>query len=952
MDIITIDFESFWSTEYSLSKMSPLEYVLGDQFETISCSIKVNHYPTDVFFGHDKVSRAFASIQDRISRGLLVAHNMSGFDAYVCAYVYGLRPRMWGCTQAMARPVFAKTVGLSLAKLVEHFRLGRKNNAVLMQTKGKHLADFTEAELEDMKTYNREDTDQCYALFQQLKPYMSAKEMWQVDALTRMRVEPKFQVDTNLLETALSVERDQKRKHVLSLARTMRTTPGLECSDAVRTADTVETLEEAVRADLASAPKFSALLVALGAEVPTKISPTNPDKEIPALAKSDEAFIALQEHDNPLVAAAARARLAVKSTLLETRINKFLTAAKMTGGTLPVPLRYAGADTTGRDSGEEYNCLTAGHEVLTPNGWVAIETWTVDQPILQWWPDGRLDWCRTAGKVEYEHEGEVVEMRGPLARCVATPDHRVPRLTPAGALTERTAGWIADHSRIDGIPIGGTFVGGASALTPDQVRLLVATSADGCEAKKSLRWGFRKQRKIRRLQALLTACGLDEKVRTYDYRTKPGGHWVAVLHYGRAPDWLRKGFGPWILDLSRESLDALIDELPFWDGMQHSTSGNTCFFSSDADQAKWVSTAMHLSGRGGCVGVRSKGRFDVYERSSVRTSATGTRVLFSGTVYCPQVDSSFFLVRYDGAIHVTGNCQNLPRIGGAPRTSDALRNSMRAPKGCAVVVADLSGIELRVNHFLWQVASSMQLFQEDAEGDLYKDFAAKRYGVGVSEVDKTQRQMGKVAHLGLGFGAGAPTFRVFAKTQYGLVIPEDEAVTVVDEWREAYAAIVQGWKSCNKAIARIQSGTEEAVDPWGLVHTCKEGLRLPSGRLIRYPDLRVETDGTWPDGRPRRSAFYAHGRHKARLTGPKMDENIVQALARDKICDDALEFYRASKLYPQLRVHDELVYVVPESEAQSVLDEVQKIMRTPPKWWPELITWSEGDIAPTYGAAK
>lgn len=652
MDIITIDFESFWSTEYSLSKMSPLEYVLGDQFETISCSIKVNHYPTDVFFGHDKVSRAFASIQDRISRGLLVAHNMSGFDAYVCAYVYGLRPRMWGCTQAMARPVFAKTVGLSLAKLVEHFRLGRKNNAVLMQTKGKHLADFTTAELEDMKTYNREDTDQCYALFQQLKPYMSAKEMWQVDALTRMRVEPKFQVDTSLLETALSVERDQKRKHVLSLARTMRTTPGLECSDAVRTADTVETLEEAVRADLASAPKFSALLLALGAEVPTKLSPTNPDKEIPALAKSDEAFIALQEHDNPLVAAAARARLAVKSTLLETRINKFLTAAKMTGGTLPVPLRYAGADTTGRDSGEEYNC------------------------------------------------------------------------------------------------------------------------------------------------------------------------------------------------------------------------------------------------------------------------------------------------------------QNLPRIGGAPRTSDALRNSMRAPKGCVVVVADLSGIELRVNHFLWQVASSMQLFQEDAEGDLYKDFAAKRYGVGVSEVDKTQRQMGKVAHLGLGFGAGAPTFRVFAKTQYGLVIPEDEAVTVVDEWREAYAAIVQGWKSCNKAIARIQSGTEEAVDPWGLVHTCKEGLRLPSGRLIRYPDLRVETDGTWPDGRPRRSAFYAHGRHKARLTGPKMDENIVQALARDKICDDALEFYRASKLYPQLRVHDELVYVVPESEAQGVLDEVQKIMRTPPKWWPELVTWSEGDIAPTYGAAK
>jgi len=51
-------------------------------------------------------------------------------------------------------------------------------------------------------------------------------------------------------------------------------------------------------------------------------------------------------------------------------------------------------------------------------------------------------------------------------------------------------------------------------------------------------------------------------------------------------------------------------------------------------------------------------------------------------------------------------------------------------------------------------------------------------------------------------------------------------------------------------------------------------------------------------------------------------------------------------------VHDELVYVVPESLAQETLDMVQNIMRTPPTWWPELLTWSEGDIADTYGDAK
>lgn len=85
---------------------------------------------------------------------------------------------------------------------------------------------------------------------------------------------------------------------------------------------------------------------------------------------------------------------------------------------------------------------------------------------------------------------------------------------------------------------------------------------------------------------------------------------------------------------------------------------------------------------------------------------------------------------------------------------------------------------------------------------------------------------------------------------------------------------------------------------------------------------------------------------------PILVHNCVQAIARDIIFDDALLFYKATGLRPQLRVHDELVYVVPDSEAQPMLDELQRIMRTPPTWWPELIVWSEGDIGQTYGSVK
>lgn len=667
MNLITIDFESFWSGDYSLSKMSPLEYVTDDRWETHSCSIKVNNAPTDVFFGHDEVSRVFHSLRKLISGGLLIAHNMSGFDAYVMAYRYGLRPRLWGCTMAMARPLHAKTTGLGLAKLVAHYAdelkamgiSGVKDNSVLVQTRGKHLADFTAEELERMERYNRDDTDQCYGLFQILRKHYNSAELWQIDALTRMRTEPAFELDVPLLETAASIERDRKRKALLDLARQLRNGDDSELDwgneDAVL---------EFVRSELASAPKFAALLQRLGVEVPMKPSPTNPEKQVPALAKTDKGMEDLQEHEEPLVAAAARARLDVKSTLLETRIQKFLTAGSLAGGMLPIPIKYAGADTTGRDSGEEYNP------------------------------------------------------------------------------------------------------------------------------------------------------------------------------------------------------------------------------------------------------------------------------------------------------------QNLPRINpDKPKVTDALRKSLRAPKGKVVIVADQSGIELRVNHFLWQVPSSMALYQADpAKADLYREFAAHHlWKIDPADVNKQQRQVGKVAQLGLGFGAGAPAFQRVAWNMGRVRLPldgEDRQGTelactdIVDSWRTAYSDIVKGWKTCGKALQWIAQEREVVIDPWGLVSTSKEGFVLPSGRIIRYPDLRVEDDGEWPDGRPKQSWFYAQGRHKARLTGPKADENIVQALARDSIFDCAVEYFKLTGLRPALRVHDELVYVVDESPSGDLLAELQRVLRTPPKWWPELVVWSEGDAAESYGSAK
>lgn len=650
MTPVFLDFETFWDVRHSLTCMPPTEYVMHPETEIQSLAMKVGRKgETVVVFGEADIRELLNTVD--WSDAMAIGHNMSGFDSMILAWRFGINPKHYGCTAAMARQGHSKTTakvsgknltGVSLKKLAIEFGVGKKLDLEATNTKGKKLADFSFSELAAMKEYNKVDTDLCAELFYALLPEIPKKELLLIDMTTRMLVAPGFELDTEMVRDALVAVRQEKRDSLIKLAKLL----DYDSYIATALAEGVS-VEEQVRSALASASRFGALLKDLGVKVPTKISKQT-GQVAPALAKTDQGFIDLVEHDNPLVAAAAQARLDVKSTILETRLEAFLRAAAACDGKLPVPLRYCGADTTGRWSGEQYNM------------------------------------------------------------------------------------------------------------------------------------------------------------------------------------------------------------------------------------------------------------------------------------------------------------QNLPRINPkSPKPSDALRNALRAPKGHMVVVADLSGIELRVNHYLWKVQSSMDLYAEDAEADLYKAFAAARYNITPEEVTKDQRQLAKVAQLGLGFGSGHVTFRKVAKLMGGLELDEQESKEIVDDWRRTYKDIVAGWKAFHASLVNIKDGTEKAIDPWGLCVTEKEAIRLPSGRKICYPDLRQKRDDNnmmeW---------WYGSGRTTARIYAGKGDENMVQALARDIIADNALQFYKQSKLQPALMVHDELVYIVPESEAQSALDELQGIMRKGVSWWPELITWSEGDIAPCYGAAK
>lgn len=407
MDICILDFETFWSSTHSLSKMSPIAYVMHPETEIISMAAKFirdgKPGDTQVIFGEENIKNVCSRID--WSDMWVVGHNLEGFDSMLCAWRLGIKPKMWGCTLAMARPHHAKEAGGSLAKLVAHYDIGNKDQTALMATKGRHLKDFTPEEVAAMGEYNKADVDQCYELFKRLLKKTSKDELRLIDMTIRMLVEPKFEVDTELLESTLVKAKTDKAAMLRDIAEQIGVnTAILQDDDAI--------IENASKI-LASSAKFSELLRSRNVEVPTKISPTT-GKEAPALAKTDEGFIALQDHPDPVVSCAAQARLGVKSTLLESRIQAFLDAATAVSGRLPVPLKYSGADTTRRW------CLAEGTPVLVRdmNGVdfeVPIEQVTLDYEV---W-DG-VEWVNHHG-VEFSGDKEVITWDG----VNATPEHIV-----------------------------------------------------------------------------------------------------------------------------------------------------------------------------------------------------------------------------------------------------------------------------------------------------------------------------------------------------------------------------------------------------------------------------------------------------------------------------------------------------------------------------------------------
>lgn len=274
--------------------------------------------------------------------------------------------------------------------------------------------------------------------------------------------------------------------------------------------------------------------------------------------------------------------------------------------------------------------------------------------------------------------------------------------------------------------------------------------------------------------------------------------------------------------------------------------------------------------------------------------------------------------RFSGGNGAGGNPQNFTR-------GSALRKAVCAPEGFKLVVGDFSNIELRLIAYLSKDQGLIQALEQDV--DLYCDFASSFYSRKITKEDKLERQFGKTAILGLGYGMGPTKFKKTVRIQTGQIITDEAAKKAVNLYRTKYMQVPKFWKIHQDNLDTINY----------------EKILLPSGLKIQYPNLRPDGDEWIYDVWKTKS-----NKETVKIYGGKIVENLCQALAGELCKEDIREFREVAVG----QVHDEMILCVPEEEAAETAIALQFAMETPPSWLPKMKMKAEVGIGKNWLEAK
>src|SRR5574340_1011651 len=401
--LVSLDFETFYDDQYTLSKLSTSEYIRDPRFEALMVGVKVGRRPRKVIPG-PKIGAELAKVDWKTHS--LLCHN-THFDGLILSHHYKIVPRRYYCSLSMARGLHSNEIGAGLDEVAVFYGRAGKLKGTLEQMKGRRYKDLVREGLYDQAAeYCGVDVDEMLGIFEEMARKMPVDEMDLIDLTCRMFCDPVLLVDIPRVQAELERERDKRRKMFTTLLRPEKFEHVLKGKEKLLEGD--ERTELITKRVIGSNEQFADLLRIEGIEPPVKISPawmkksreerTDAGKYTYAFAKTDLDFIGLPNNEelirgklDPATAEGVmrissrqeyirrlvEARLAVKSTSNISRAERFLVSGAH-GMRLPVGYAYYRA-----------HCLTGDAQVLTRLGWVALASWSGGE-IAQWSEDGSV----------------------------------------------------------------------------------------------------------------------------------------------------------------------------------------------------------------------------------------------------------------------------------------------------------------------------------------------------------------------------------------------------------------------------------------------------------------------------------------------------------------------------------------------------------------------------------
>lgn len=618
-------------------------------------------------------------------------------------------------------------------------------------------------------------------------------------------------------------------------------------------------------------------------------------------------------------------------------------------------------------------CLPGEAEVLTEQGWISFAKLPKACKIAQWKETGEVFFA-SAVKVEFSAPKKMLRLKGENCDHLSTLDHRLPMFSnyqPEDLKVFRAEELLETYKDLR-LPVSGILI--AKPLSA-QARVQLMVQADGClfqhRYHTTLELDFSKERKVIRCAELLSAAGL--KFSVYN-KTRNRTSFVI----NNPPQWVYDGklLGPWLLEYDPQEV---LEEALQWDGCTITHKGSS-WSSTIEENARWIQTVAHLAGKSARVTLDTKRTglqkpiWRVYIRDkkyiSLRTVSREVEDFKDKKVYCARTETGFFLLRYKGHICITGNtgkgiqvqnfprgeiddmdqvCADLRRFYKQPEwlfalygevmelLSGMLRGTIIPADDCDLIAADYSAIEARC--VLWEAGAEAALEVFKRGGDIYCDMATGIYGFEVTKKDKAERQFGKQAVLGLGYGMGFVTFLLTCR-KYKIFFSIEQVKGILKKRYSRYMEWVHDYlyppltkagkpdknkkRQASKVLRRL---TEAREDPKAIMHELALMKYTVDVYRSRYPEV---------------PAMWKEQEEAAILAVKRWEEKVVEAAETWKdLWGEALPREERDKLIGPAIKAGKIKWRVEHGFLCCILPSGRKLRYRDPQIKPTLTSWGE-----------